>query len=214
MTCTSLSEMTEVTDKIFTPAAAETIPLPPILVYSNVIDQLALRGTLKYFESGHVRFIEGFVTDEITAYLETMSNIIGTMRNKTSTTGTVLMSPPGIIYPPRPIPQFLYLVLEAAYARDLNFYIVAPNLRVNVTTWRPYEASNPAFLAEVSKAPQAYTGYKGNSQLLVDEATAYDYGKQMAHRSLDEQGVRQVHDPNTQEREHLTDNLMEKFIKN
>ena len=29
MPCTSLSEMAEVTDKIFTPAAAETIPLPP-----------------------------------------------------------------------------------------------------------------------------------------------------------------------------------------
>ena len=47
MLCTSLSEMAEVTDKIFTPAAAETIPLPPILVYSNVIDHLVLRGTLR-----------------------------------------------------------------------------------------------------------------------------------------------------------------------
>ena len=31
MPCTSLSEKAEVTNKIFTPAAAETIPLPPIL---------------------------------------------------------------------------------------------------------------------------------------------------------------------------------------
>ena len=46
MPCTSLSEMAEVTDKIIAPAAAETIPLPPILVYSNVLDHLALRGTL------------------------------------------------------------------------------------------------------------------------------------------------------------------------
>ena len=172
--CTSLSEMAEGTDKIFTPAAAETIPLPPILVYSNVIDHLALRGTLKYFESGYVRFTEGFVTDENTAYLETMSNITGTMRNKKSTTGTVFMSPPGYICLPRPISQFLYLVLESAYARDLNFYNVALNLRINVTTWCPCEASYPAFLAEVSKALLVYTGYKGNSQLLVDEATAYD----------------------------------------
>ena len=50
MPFTSLSEMAEVTNKIFTPAAAETIPLPPILVYSNVIDHLALRGTLRYFD--------------------------------------------------------------------------------------------------------------------------------------------------------------------
>ena len=89
----------------------------------------------------------------------------------------------------------------------MHFYIVAPNLRINVTTWRPCEASYPAFLAEISKAVQSYTGYRGNSQFLVDEATAYDYGMQMSSRSLDENGVRQVNDPNEQERKHLVDNL-------
>ena len=84
MPCTSLNEMAEVTDKIFTPAAAETIPLPPpILVYSNVIDHLALRGNLRYFDPQHVRFTEGFVTDENVAYVETMFNITTRMRNKT-----------------------------------------------------------------------------------------------------------------------------------
>ena len=93
MPCTSLSEMAEVTDKFFSQAAAETIPFPPILIYSNVLDHLALRGTLKFFEARHVRFIEGFVTDEVTAYVETTSNM--TMKNKKSTTGTVFTSPPG-----------------------------------------------------------------------------------------------------------------------
>ena len=108
---------------------------------------------------------------------------------------------------PKPIQQFLYLVLKAAYARNLSFYLVAPNLRISATTWRPCERSYSAFLAEVSKALQAYTGYKGNSQLLVDEATACDYRMQMAHRSLDEMGLRQVLDPNEHERENLVDNL-------
>ena len=98
-------------------------------------------------------------------------------------------------------------MLEAAYARDLNVYIVAPNLTTSVTTWRPCEPSYPAYLGEISKALQGYTGYGGNSQLLIDEATAYDYGMQMSCRSLDEQGARQVNDPNEQEREHLVDNL-------
>ena len=44
MLCTLLSEMAEVTDKMFAPASAETIPLPLVLVYSNVLDHLALRG--------------------------------------------------------------------------------------------------------------------------------------------------------------------------
>ena len=207
MPCTTLNEMAEVTDKIFTPAAAETIPLPPILVYSNVIDHLALRESLRHFDTQSNRFTEGFVTDEVTAYIETMSYIATMMKNKKPNTATVFVSPPGYIHLPRALQQFLYLVLEAAYARDLQFYIVAPNLRINVTTWRPCEASYPAFLAEVSKAIQAFTGYRGNSQLIVDEATAYDYGMQMSIRSLDENGVRKVFDPNENQRKHLIDNL-------
>ena len=76
-----------------------------------------------------------------------------------------------------------------------------------MTTWRPCEASYPAFLAEISKAVQGYTGYRGKSQLLVDEATTYDYGMQMSSRFLDGNGVRHVNDPNEQERKHLVNNL-------
>ena len=94
------------------------------------------------------------------------------MRNKKPNTGTVFVSPSVYIHFPRALQHFLYLVLGASYAWDLHFYIVAPNLRINVTTWRPCEASCPAFLAEISKVVQNYTGYRGNSQFLVDEATA------------------------------------------
>ena len=59
----------------------------------------------------------------------------------------------------------------------------------------------------MSKALLAYTGYKGNSLLLIDEDTAYDFGMQMAHKSMDEQGVRQIDDPIEEERNNLVDNL-------
>ena len=85
MPCTTLNEMAEVTDKMFTPAAAETIPLPPILVYSNVIDHLALRGSLRLFDTLSTRFTEGFVTDEVTAYVETMSHIATMMKIRNQT---------------------------------------------------------------------------------------------------------------------------------
>ena len=61
-----------------------------------------------------------------------------------------------------------------------------------------------------SRKIQGTTGihrYAGNSQLLVDEATAYDYGMQMSCRTLNEQGIRQVNDPNEREREHLVESL-------
>ena len=93
-------EMAEITDKIFTPAAAETIPLPPILVNSNVIDHLALRGSLRYFDMQHTRFREGFVTDEVVAYVETMSNFARMMKDKKPNTGTVFVSPPRYMYLP------------------------------------------------------------------------------------------------------------------
>ena len=95
MPCTTLNEMAEVTDKIFTQAGTETIPLPPLLVYSNVIDHLALRGTLEFFRPDHERFTEGFVTDEVTNYVDTMANIAQAMRRRKAITGTVFMSPPG-----------------------------------------------------------------------------------------------------------------------
>ena len=172
-----------------------------------MIDNLALREMLRHFDLQHARFTEGFVTDEVVAYVEAMFNITTRMRNRKPNTGIVFVSPPGYIHLPRALQQFLYLVLEASYAKDLHFYIVVPNFRIDVTTWRPCEASYPAFLAEISKAVQSYTGYRGNSQFLVDEATAYDYGMQMSSRSLDENGVRQVNDPNEQERKPLVDNL-------
>ena len=108
MPCTTLNKMAEVTNKMFTPAAAETIPLPPVLVYSNVIDHLALRGSLRHFDMQSTRFTEGFVTDEVTAYVETMSHISTMMKNKKPNTGTVFVSPPGYIYLPGALQQFLY----------------------------------------------------------------------------------------------------------
>ena len=74
-------------------------------------------------------------------------------------------------------------------------------------TCHPCENSYCAFLTEVSEALQAYTGYEGNSQLLVDEATAFDFGMQMAHRTFDENGLRQVKEPNEKERAKIIDNL-------
>ena len=73
--------------------------------------------------------------------------------------------------------------------------------------WRrmPFGLCNASatFQRSITRALQAYTGYRRNSQLLVDEATAFYYGMQMGHRSLDELGVRKINDPNERERDHL-----------
>ena len=206
--CTSLEEMAEATCKVFGPTVnhAETIPFPPILIYSNMIDHLALRGTLKYFEGGNRRLTEEVITGEVVAYVEAMRNVIRRVQRMKPVVGVVFVSPPGYVYLPKPLQQLLYLVSEASYSQNLSFYIIAPNLRVSATTWRPGENSYSAFLAEISKALQACTGYEGNFQLLADDATAFDFGMQMAHRSFDENGVRRVKEPNEKERANMIDN--------
>ena len=113
---------------------------------------------------------------------------------KNAVYSVIFVSLPGQINMPRPLQQFQYWVMEAAFARDLCFHIVVPNLRISGNLWRPCETPYSAFSAKVSRALQAYIGYKGNSQMLIDEATAFDFSMQMAHRSKDENGVRQVSD--------------------
>ena len=41
-----------------------------------MIDHLALRGTLKYFEGGNRRLTEEVMTGEVIAYVEAMRNVI------------------------------------------------------------------------------------------------------------------------------------------
>ena len=137
--CTSLEEMAEVTCKVFghTVNHTETIPFPPILIYSNMIDHLALRGTLKYFEGGNRRLTEEVMTGEVIAYVEAMRNVIRRVQRMKPVVGVVFMSPPGYVYLPKPLQQLLYLVSEASYSQNLSFYIITPNLRVSATTWRP-----------------------------------------------------------------------------
>ena len=121
--CSSLEEMAEVTCKIFGPAAnhSETIPFPPLLIYSNVIDHLALRGALKYFEGGNRRLTEEVKTSEVVAYIEVMRNVIGRVQRKKPTVGVIFVSPPGYIHLPKPLQQSLYLLSEAAHAQNLHF---------------------------------------------------------------------------------------------
>ena len=74
-------------------------------------------------------------------------------------------------------------------------------------TWRHSEDSHAVFLANVSKALHACTGYKGNSQQLVYHVTVFDFGMQIAHCSFDDNDVHQVREPNEAEKANMIDNL-------
>ena len=81
---TSPREMVEVTCKVFGPTSnhSETIPFPPLLISSNVIDHLATRGTLKHFEGGKRRLKEDRMTAEIVAYVDSMRKVIRQVQSR------------------------------------------------------------------------------------------------------------------------------------
>ena len=85
--CSSFSDMPEVTCKVFGPTAnpTETIPSPALLIYSNVIDQLVLRRTLRYLEGGNRRLTEEVMTSEILSYIEAMRSVILRVQRKKPT---------------------------------------------------------------------------------------------------------------------------------
>ena len=98
-------DMIEVMYKVFCPAAAETVPFP--LLYCNVIENLALRGTSKYFKTEHPRITEGFMTDEVADYIEAMKKVVPCVKKKKTTARVIFVSAPGKIYLPRPLQHFL-----------------------------------------------------------------------------------------------------------
>ena len=107
--CSSLEDMAEVTCKVIGSSAnpAETIPFPPLLIYSNVIDHLALRGTLKYLEGGKTNDRE-VMTGEVVSYIEAMRSVIRPVERKKPTAGIIFVSP-GYVYLPKPLQEFHYL---------------------------------------------------------------------------------------------------------
>ena len=134
--CTSLGEMAEVTCNVCGPTSnyTETIPFPSLLIFSNVIDHLAVRGTLKHFEGEKRRLKEETMTAEVMAYVHFMRKVIRQVQGRRLTVEVFFVSALGDVHFPRQLQQFLYLVTEAAFAQSLNFIIVAPSLRVSAMT--------------------------------------------------------------------------------
>ena len=96
MSCSSIEDMIKVTRKIFGPAATETIIFPVLLVYCNVINRCsAVRGTFTFFDPLHQRLTEGFMTNEVTCYVEAINIVVRLAQGKKPTTEVIFVSLPG-----------------------------------------------------------------------------------------------------------------------
>ena len=118
MPFSSLSEMIQVTCKIFTRAAAETILLSTATCSTTSLcwdSQEDLSQTKSLLPSKQWRTQLG----QLEARKQQLE---------------LSLPPPGYMYLRRPLQQFIHLMMEAVYARDLSSYIVARSARSLPTT--------------------------------------------------------------------------------
>ena len=98
--------------------------------------------------------------------------------------------------------QFVYMLTEICSARNIEFYLSAPNLRVGKAVLRPAAVSVHAYLAAISRLLQLVER-GGNAQLTWDDAIYYDHGMSLCTLTFDETGKRISPEATTTERENM-----------
>ena len=116
-------------------------------------------------------------------------------------TPVLFVSPPGL-YWSSGLQQFVYMLTEVCAARRFEFYMCAPNLRVEQDDLRPAALSVHAYLASISSLLQL-TERSDNAQLTWGDAIHYDHGMRMVRLTFDQEGNRLLPEATQAEREHM-----------
>ena len=171
------------------------VATPKVLVFCNIIDDLAEKRILKELLESRPRSM----ARALQSLLEDMTLV--QQRIQETTRGATLVafaSPPGFAHWGRkPLQMLVYALWEMSKfdrrdAREeivYHFRICAPNLRVHPESLRLAELANPAFFAEISKFLQRnfFAGEAAN--LTKDDAMCFDFGMWIAERiAQDNQG--------------------------
>ena len=166
-------------------------PSPQRVIFANLLDHMACEGLLLELDAimSDVRRI-GNIAALVNVVVGAMEHAAGILRGRLGALA-LFVSPPGFLYWPRSLQQFVYLLLEVCKARRVEFAICAPNLRVDQEDLRPDTLSYPAFFAAISRALVAVE-HSGNAQLTIDHAILYDHGMRMGRMAFDLDGNRNV----------------------
>ena len=133
------------------------------------------------------------------AVADAMEHAAGILRGRLGALA-LFVSPPGFMYWPQSLQQFVYVLLEVCKARRIKFAICAPNLRVDRGDLRPDALFYPAFFAAISRVLIAVQ-HSGNAQLTIDDAVFFDHGMRMGRMAFDLDGNRVMRESNVTERE-------------
>ena len=94
-------------------------------------------------------------------------------------TPVLFVSPPSMLYWRSAFQQFVYMLSEVCLARNIDFFVCAPNLRVGQDDLSPAALSVlHAFLAAISRLLQTLER-NGNAQFTWDDAINYDHGMRL-----------------------------------
>ena len=175
-------------------------PPPQRVIFANLMDNMACEGLL--------RELDTIMTDTrrpgnaaalINVVADTMEHAAGILRGRLRALA-LFLSPPGFMYWPQCLQQFVYILLEVCRARRIEFAICAPNLRADRGDLRPDALSYPASFAAISRVSIAVE-HSGNAQLTIDDAVLFDHGMRMGRMAFDPDGNRVMRESNVAKRE-------------
>ena len=202
MPLSRFAEVAEMVGAMYDPNLRGSLKEPPPqrVIFANLLDHMACEGLL--------RELDTFMTDArrpgnaaalVNMVADAMEHAAGILRGRLGALA-LFVSPPGFMYWPQSLQQFVYILLEVCKARRIEFAICAPNLRVDRGDLRPDALSYPAFFAVISRVLIAVE-HSGNAQLTIDDAVLFDHGMRMGRMAFDLDGNCVMRESNVTERE-------------
>ena len=202
MPLSCFAEVAEMVGAMYDPNLRGSLKEPPPqrVIFANLLDHMACEGLLRELDTimtdtrrpGNAAALVNVVADA-------MEHAAGILRGHLGALA-LFVSPPGFMYWPQGLQQFVYVLLEVCEARRIEFAICVPNLRVDRGDLRPDALSYPAFFAAISRVLIAVE-HSGNAQLTIDDAVLFDHGMRMGRMAFDLDGNRVMRESNVTERE-------------
>ena len=202
MSLSRFAEVAEMVGAMYDPNLRGSLKEPPPqrVIFANLLDHMACEGLLRESDTimtdtrrpGNAAALVNVVADA-------MEHAAGILRGRLGALA-LFVSPPGFMYRPQSLQQFVYILLEVSKARRIEFAICAPNLRVDRGDLRLDALSYPAFFAAISRVLIAVE-HSGNAQLTIDDAVLFDHGMRMGRMAFDLDGNRVMQESNVSERE-------------
>ena len=153
MPLSRLPEMAEVAIALFFPEGLQSELPPSRIIFANLMDHMACEGLLENLphllrEMSSNKTARNEVIEVLHRVATAMERTAEWLRTHLKVPA-MFVSPPGMLYWGGMFQQFVYILTEICSARNIEFYLCAPNLRVGNDDLRPAAVSVHAYLAVI-----------------------------------------------------------------